>query len=115
MATQLPQIFMSNFLDGDAKAIALPSDFPKTVATPKYPLGSRCRWIPTPQTDWGTVIGQIYVPNPISQNKTTEWSWVYLLLLDLDSPSKCWVAVDWVSEDDLETLPPISLIDQEAP
>lgn len=113
MANQLPQILMSDFLDGEAQAIALPPNFPKTVAAPKYSLGARCRWIPTPQTDWGTVIGQIYTPDPISQNGTTEWSWLYLLLLDLDSPSQSWVIVDWVSEANLEPLPP-SQINQEA-
>lgn len=72
---------------------------------PKYLMGSRCRWIPTPQTDWGTVIGQVYAPDLNNPGETSQWSWLYLLLLDTDSPSQRWVGADWVSEEDLEFLP----------
>jgi len=74
------------------------------VQPPKYSLGLRCRWIPNPQTDWGIVIGQIYIPN-IQDLEGKNWSWLYLLLLDEDSPSRSWITIDYVDEEDLEAFP----------
>ena len=59
-----------------------------------------------PQTDRGTVIGQIFIPEQVADHETPQWTWVYLLLLDVDSPSRKWVVADWVGEQDLEPLPP---------
>ncbi|MCU0550084.1 MAG: hypothetical protein MUC48_12110 [Leptolyngbya sp. Prado105] len=33
-----------------------------------------------------------------------QWSWLYLLLLDPDSPSQQWLLADWVEEEQLELL-----------
>lgn len=99
-------MLLSEFLRGDLRSIALPLAFPKTVAVPKYPVGARCGWIPTPQTDWGTVIGQVYAPHLTDAQSAPQWSWLYLLLLDPDSPSRGWIAADLVSEEDLELLAP---------
>jgi hypothetical protein len=82
----------------------LPAEFPEMASAPQFSLGSRCRWIPNPNTDWGTVIGHVYIPTN-HDRASSEWSWLYLLLLDVDSPSRQWVAVDWVGEEDLELLP----------
>lgn len=82
----------------------LPAEFPEIASAPKFSLGSRCRWIPNPNTDWGTVIGHVYIPTNHDRS-SSEWSWLYLLLLDVDSPSRQWVAVDWVGEEDLELIP----------
>ncbi|WP_225895243.1 hypothetical protein [Leptolyngbya sp. NIES-2104] len=84
--------------------LALPADFPNTISLPKYPVGSRCRWIPTPATDWGIVIGQTYIPSR-AEAALTQWAWSYLLLLDADSPSRQWLVADWVDEADLEFFP----------
>ncbi|BAU13948.1 hypothetical protein LEP3755_44910 [Leptolyngbya sp. NIES-3755] len=84
---------------------ALPPGFPNTIGLPKYPVGSRCRWIPTPATDWGIVIGQAYVPSKSEDTTLTQWAWSYLLLLDVDSPSRQWLLADWVDETDLEFFP----------
>lgn len=99
--------------NGDVEAT--PPNF-TTARQAKYPLGTRCRCVPTPQTDWGTVIGQIYAPD---QKNSHQWSWLYLLLLDSDSPSRGWIVADWVDEEDLELLPAkhsqsISRTDREA-
>lgn len=90
-----------------AKALsgfALPPGFPNTIGLPKYPVGSRCRWVPTPATDWGIVIGQAYIPSRV-EAASTQWDWSYLLLLDDDSPSRQWLLADWVDETDLEFFP----------
>ena len=84
--------------------IGLPADFPKAVSSPKYSIGCRCQWIPTPATDWGTVIGQIYIPNSTEGKTADRWIWAYLLLLDPDSPSRQWLVTDWVDEENLEPL-----------
>lgn len=84
--------------------IGLPAHFPEAVSSPKYSIGSRCRWIPTPATDWGTVIGQIYIPDSIGGRTADCWIWAYLLLLDPDSPSRQWLVTDWVDEENLEPL-----------
>jgi hypothetical protein len=81
----------------------LPAKFPKMASASKFSLGSRCRWIPNPNTDWGTIIGHVYIPTN-DDHSSSEWSWLYLLLLDVDSPSRQWVAVDWVGEEDLELI-----------
>lgn len=101
----MPPIFTSNFMKG-FRAVNLPSGFPEPLTIPRYSIGMHCRWIPSPQTDWGTVIGQVYAPDSATEPGNSQWSWLYLLLLDPDSPSCGWVDVDWVSEEDLELLPP---------
>ncbi len=85
--------------------IGLPTHFPDGINSPKYPIGSRCRWVPNPATDWGTVIGQIYVPSRTENKAATQWIWTYLLLLDPNSPSRQWLVADWVDEENLEPLP----------
>jgi hypothetical protein len=105
-----PSVFFgykrSNLLFGqNASVVVTPSDL-VTVQPPKYRFGARCRWIPMPQTDWGTVIGQILIPEQVADHETPQWSWVYLLLLDADSPSRGWIVADWVGEQDLEPIPP---------
>lgn len=89
----------SNFKD-----ISLPARLPPAIPNPTYPLGSRCRWIPNPHTDWGTIIGQIYSPYHLDHSSEVQWSWLYLLLLDPDSPSQQWLVADWVEEEQLELL-----------
>ena len=76
--------------------------FPEHVLVPKYSVGDRCRWIPLPETEWGTIIGLVYMPGSSDKQSSLQWVWVYLLLLDLDSPSRGWVDADWVEEEDLE-------------
>lgn len=91
-----------------AKALsgfAVPPGFPNTIGLPKYSVGSRCRWIPTPATDWGIVIGQAYIPSKSEDAISIRWAWSYLLLLDVDSPSRQWLLADWVDEADLEFFP----------
>lgn len=57
-----------------------------------------------PETDWGTVIGCVYAPDRSSNRSISQWVWVYLLLLDVESPSRQWAETDWVDEEDLERL-----------
>lgn len=83
----------------------VPGGLPTSIQQPKYAIGDRCRWIPTTTTDWGTIIGQIYAPVGLAQ-AVAEWSWLYLILLDSNSPSSRWVTTDWAEEDDLEKFPP---------
>jgi len=78
-------------------------DLPNQIAIPQYSCGSRCRWIPNPNTDWGTIIGLMYLPCETA-DADPQWGWVYLLRLDWDSPSRAWVSTDWVEEDQLEPL-----------
>jgi hypothetical protein len=85
-------------------ALSLPPNFPETTSCPKYQMGSRCRWIPNPHTDWGTIIGQIYSPYRLDPSSEVRWSWLYLLLLDPDSPSQQWLVADWVEEEQLEVI-----------
>lgn len=87
------------------RAIELPLNFPEAVSVPRYALGTRCRWIPMPETDWGTIIGQVYTPQESQGAEIPQWSWIYLLLLDSSSPSHQWLLADWVDEEDLELLP----------
>ncbi|GAP97965.1 hypothetical protein [Leptolyngbya sp. NIES-2104] len=82
--------------------IVLPMQFPDAIARPQFAIGDRCRWIPNPATDWGMVIGQVFVPIEADQSELQQWAWVYLLLLDSDSPSRSWLIADWVEEADLE-------------
>jgi hypothetical protein len=76
---------------------------------PKYSIGNRCRLAPQTHSEWGTIIGQIYAPVfkdlDKARQKTDRWSWIYLILLDTDSPSRGWIIADWVDEEDLELLP----------
>lgn len=104
-AIQLPSSSMFDFLSENIRRLDLPPGFPKSVDSPKYQVGERCRWIPTQHTDWGSIIGHVYLPRSDSSHETPQWSWIYLLLLDADSPSRSWIAADWVSEEDLEILP----------
>ena len=83
-----------------------PDSVPDTIQNPKYAIGDRCRWIPTNATDWGTIIGQVIAPVESVQSTTSQWVWLYLVLLDLDSPSRQWVATDWAEEGDLERFHP---------
>lgn len=85
--------------------VILPVGFPADTKLPKYALGDRCRWIPNPNTDWGVVIGQIYAPAATEPPCDSQWLWLYLLLLDADSPSRQWLMADWVEEQELERLP----------
>lgn len=59
-----------------------------------------------PETDWGTVMGSIYVPDHSNNYPNSRSAWVYLLLLDIDSPSRQWAETDWVDEEDLELFDP---------
>ena len=54
---------------------------------------------------WGSIIGYVYLPRSDSSHETPQWSWIYLILLDAGSPSRDWIAADWVGEEDLEILP----------
>lgn len=104
-ATQLPSSSMFDFLSENIRPLDLPPGFPQSVASPKYQIGERCRWIPTQNTDWGSIIGHVYLPRSDSSYERPQWSWIYLILLDADSPSRDWIAADWVGEEDLEILP----------
>lgn len=91
----------------------VPDRLPINVPQPKYSIGDRCRWIPMTTADWGTIIGQVFAPIEPIQLPTPQWSWLYLVLLDSNSPSRRWVATDWAEEGDLERFtlqhdPPIS-------
>jgi hypothetical protein len=92
----------------NASVVVIPPNF-ATAQLPKYSIGSRCRLVPQPHSEWGTIIGQIYAPVfknlDKARQKTDRWSWIYLILLDTDSPSRGWIAADWVDEEDLELLP----------
>jgi hypothetical protein len=89
----------------ELSGLDLPPGFPNAIGLPKYPVGSRCRWVPMPATDWGIVIGQAYAPSKLDDAASTRWDWSYLLLLDADSPSRQWLLADWVDEADLEFSP----------
>jgi hypothetical protein len=104
-ATQLPSSSMFDFLSENIRPLGLPPGFPQSVASPKYQVGEQCRWIPTQNTDWGSIIGYVYLPRSDSSYERPQWSWIYLILLNADSPSRGWVTTDWVSEEDLEILP----------
>jgi hypothetical protein len=106
-ATQLPNSSMFDFLSENIRPLDLPPGSPKSVDSPKYQVGERCRWIPTQHTDWGSIIGHIYLPRSDSSHETPQWSWIYLILLDADSPSRGWIIADWVDEEDLELLPAV--------
>lgn len=86
--------------------IHVPDKLPENLQMPKYAIGDRCRWIPRNTTDWGTVVGQVLAPIEPVQPATSRWVWLYLVLLDLDSPSRQWVVTDWAEEGELERLHP---------
>lgn len=92
----------------NASVVVIPPDF-AAAQLPKYSIGSRCRLAPQTHSEWGTIIGQIYAPVfkdlGKSRQKADWWSWIYLVLLDADSPSRGWIIADWVDEEDLELLP----------
>jgi hypothetical protein len=94
----------------DASVVIIPPDF-AAAQVPKYSIGSRCRLVSQPCSEWGTIIGQIYAPVfkdlDKARQKTDRWSWIYLILLDADSPSRGWIIADWVDEEDLELLPAV--------
>jgi hypothetical protein len=81
-----------------------PSQLPENIQLPKYAIGDRCQWIPVNTTDWGTIIGQVLTPVEQFQATDPHWIWLYLVLLDSDSPSRQWVTTDWAEEDDLESF-----------
>lgn len=98
-----------SLLFGQNTSVAVtPPDF-GAAQLPKYSVGSRCRSSPQSLSEWGTIIGQIYAPvfkdSDRARQKTDQWSWIYLVLLDIDSPSRGWIIADWVDEEDLELLP----------
>jgi len=82
------------------QAMLLPNPLP----LPRYSIGDRCRWIPMSTTDWGTVVGTVVLPE-VRPDGPVVWSWVYLILLDPNSPSRQWVAADWAEASELERLP----------
>lgn len=94
----------------NASVVVTPPDF-TAAQLPKYSIGSRCRSAPQTHSEWGTIIGQIYAPVfkelGKTRQKTDWWSWIYLVLLDADSPSRGWIIADWVDEEDLELLPAV--------
>lgn len=104
----LPEPFgsgKSGWLFGQSSSEAVSTPDFRVVQPPRYSVGSRCRTVPTPHTEWGTVIGHIYAPVLESSGEVRQWSWIYLLLLEPDSPSRDWVLGDWVEEEDLEIFP----------
>ena len=80
----------------------LPWDFPSPERSPRFNLGDRVEWKPSPHRDFGTIIGLQYAPAAHRQ----AWSWQYLVFLDPDSPSQGWVPSDFAWEDDLISLIP---------
>lgn len=88
------------------KTLPLPADSPAFFldAQPsRYRFGEVLSWIPLEDeeialNDWGIVIGRFYGYAP----ERGRWMWCYLILLDPDSPSARWCAVDTAWEDDLE-------------
>lgn len=86
-------------------AMSLPKNFPASAEIPKYMVGDRCRWIPMTTTDWGTIIGRVFIPVQTGPRIELSWSWLYFIFLDEDSPSRAWVIADWAAEDDIEPLP----------
>jgi len=82
-----------------------PSEFPKHIPAPKFAVGTRCRWIPQPSTDWGIIVGYMLLPDETIPQQSAAWRWSYLLMLDSSSPSRRWTVMDWVGEDDLELFP----------
>jgi hypothetical protein len=111
-----PSAFLSNegvglLFGQNTSVVVIPPDF-AAAQVPKYSIGSRCRLVPQPCSEWGTIIGQIYAPvfkdlDKARQKKIDQWSWIYLVLLDTDSPSRGWIIADWVDEEDLELLPAV--------
>jgi hypothetical protein len=83
--------------------IHTPDELPETIQSPKYAIGDHCRWVPMNTTDWGTIVGQVLTP---AQTPSSQWVWLYLVLLASDSPSRQWVTTDWAEEDDLERFHP---------
>lgn len=83
-----------------------PDEFPEDIQLPKYAIGDHCHWVPMNTSDWGTIVGQVLTPVKPDQSTTSHWVWLYLVLLDLDSPSRRWVTTDWAEEDDLERKHP---------
>jgi hypothetical protein len=68
---------------------------------PCYKDGEILRWRPSKGgVDWGIAIGRFlaYAPH------LCRWSWKYIILLDLHSPSAAWVMVDTAWEEDVELL-----------
>jgi hypothetical protein len=90
-----------------ARKISISTEIPdfNKAPLPRFKLGTVLRWIPLEDeeialNDWGIVIGRFYGYAP----ERGCWLWCYLILLDPDSPSARWCAVDTAWEDDLERL-----------
>ena len=97
---------MASWGNRELSFIQAPDEFPENIQLPKYEIGDRCCWIPMNTSDWGTIVGQVLAPVKPDQSTTSHWVWLYLVLLDLDSPSRRWVTTDWAEEDDLERKHP---------
>lgn len=93
---------MSAFI---TQALLLPEGFPQTAPAPRFRLGDRVRFIPTPAEDSGLVIGLQYAPAEHLQ----AWGWRYMIWLDAQSPSHAWTCTDLAWEDDLERLVPVPM------
>ncbi|NJN57071.1 MAG: hypothetical protein HC879_05975 [Leptolyngbyaceae cyanobacterium SL_5_9] len=93
-----------NWNSQDDQVNHLPEGFPHAVTPPKYFIGCRCRWIPMTTTDWGTIVGQVFAPIDMNQSDLPQWGWLYLVFLDVDSPSRSWVVTEWAEEEDIELL-----------
>lgn len=79
----------------DLELANLPEWFPQKLEVPKYDIGTRCQWVPpTELTDRGTIIGRAFVPLEKTEDGCLDWSWLYLVFLDLDSPSRSWVVAE---------------------
>lgn len=91
--------------------LTLCDDFPRGTPKPKFALGDRVRFIPTPAEDYGVVSGFQYAPAEHLQ----DWAWRYTVWLDLQSPSHAWTCADLAWEDDLALLLTVSLVNEEQP
>jgi hypothetical protein len=89
----------------DLELVNQPECLPQELEVPKYDIGSRCQWVPpTELTDRGTIIGRAFLPFGKTEQGCLSWSWLYLVFLDPDSPSRSWVVAEWAGEDDIEVL-----------
>lgn len=79
---------------------ALPKEFLRTSALPKFRLGDRARFIPMPAEDYGIVVGLQFAPAAHLQG----WRWRYTIWLDPESPSRAWTDSDLAWEADLQLL-----------
>lgn len=96
-----------------SQALFLPNDFPVQTSLPRFRLGDRVCFVPTPAADYGIVVGLQFAPAEHLQG----WGWRYTIWLDPQSPSRAWTDSDLAWEADLQLLTsaPVDRLSQEQP